>query len=69
MDPIRTLLAFLAERLPQFDADIEARVRDLFSKFELVPKHEYEAQIAVLHSLESQVHELEARVARFESDT
>ena len=68
MDPIRTLLEFLKERLPQFDAEIESRVREFFAKFELVPKHEYEAQLAVLTNIEAQVQQLESRLAELEAE-
>ena len=66
MDPIRTLLEFLRDRLPQFDPEFESRIREIFSKFELVPKHDYEAHLTVLRGLEAQVQELEERLATLE---
>lgn len=67
MDPIRALIEFLKERLPQVDADFESRIHEIFSRFELVPKHEFAAHMQVLRTLEAQVAELEGRLAQLES--
>jgi BMFP domain-containing protein YqiC len=71
MDPLRTLIEYLQEnfrdKLPaQALAGIEGTARDLFAKFELVPKHEYEAHVDILASLEAQVTSLEARLNALE---
>ena len=72
MDPIKNLLEYLqnnfADNLPQGAlAGIENAARELFSRFELVPKHEFEAQIQILASLEQQVSDLEARLTELET--
>jgi BMFP domain-containing protein YqiC len=67
MDPIRHLIEFLNDRFGDLDAEFEARIRELFGRFELVPKHEYEAHLAVLESLEAEVRELETRLRALES--
>jgi BMFP domain-containing protein YqiC len=71
MDPIRNLLDYLqnnfADKLPKEAlATVENAARELFSRFELVPKHEFEAQLQILASLEQQVAALEARLAELE---
>jgi BMFP domain-containing protein YqiC len=71
MDPIKNLLDYLqnnfADRLPQDGvAAIERTTRELFAKFELVPKHEFEAQVQILTSLQQQVADLEQRLAELE---
>ena len=59
MDPIKMLLEYLqtnfADKLPgDAVAAIESTARELFARFELVPKHEFEAQTQILASLEQQ---------------
>ena len=71
MDPIKMLLEYLqtnfADKLPgDAVAAIENTARDLFARFELVPKHEFEAQTQILASLEQQVASLEQRLAELE---
>ena len=71
MDPLRSLLEYLqntlAGKLPQETlASIEGTARELFSRFELVPKHEFEAQVEILTSLQQQVQHLEQRLAELE---
>ena len=70
MDPIQTLLSFLRSALPTTNtfAPIEAKVNEIFSSFALVPKHEYEAHLQVLKTLEQQVADLETRLQQIESD-
>ena len=62
MEPMEKLFTFLKEKIPEIDREIEEPIRNLMNKFELVPKHEYEAHIDILKSLENQVAELENRV-------
>ena len=71
MDPLTALLDNLRETLTgQVPSDalraIEATAKDLFARVELVPKHEYEAHMAVLASLEAQVASLEKRLQALE---
>ena len=71
MDPLRALIEYLQEnlrgKLPnEALAGIEGGARELFAKFELVPKHEYEAQLDILASLEAQVASLENRLDQLE---
>ena len=71
MDPLRAFIEYLqvtlAGKLPaEVFSGIESTGRDLFAKFELVPKHEYEAHIDVLKSLEAQVSSLEQRLKAIE---
>ena len=73
MDPLQRFLeqvrATLGDALPG-DAlqTLEASARNLFAQFELVPKHEYEAHMDILASLNAQVAELEQRIALLEQD-
>ena len=62
MEPIEKIFTFLKEKIPEIDREIEEPIRNLMNKFELVPKHEYEAHMDILKSLENQVAELENRV-------
>ena len=62
MEPIEKMFAFLKDKIPEIDREIEEPIRNLMNKFELVPKHEYEAHMDILKSLENQVAELENRV-------
>lgn len=71
MDPIRNLLDYLqsnfADKLPKDAvAAIDSAAREIFAKFELVPKHEFEAQVQILNSLQQQVATLEQRLAELE---
>ena len=62
MEPIEKMFTFLKEKIPEIDREIEEPIRNLMNKFALVPKHEYEAHMDILKSLENQVAELENRV-------
>ena len=71
MDPLRALIEYLQEnfrdKLPtQALAGIEGTANELFAKFELVPKHEYQAHVDILASLEAQVASLETRLKALE---
>ena len=69
MDPIKVLLEFLQDNLSQLGGQrevLEQRVREIFEKFELVPKQDYAAHLQLLHKLELQVSELEARLQTLE---
>ncbi len=69
MDPIRALLDLLKTNLPAgFPNDLEASIRQIFDRFALVPKHEYEAHLEMLASLNAQVETLEARLAKLETE-
>ena len=58
----------LAQRVPgDVITGIEQTAKELFSRFEMVPKHEFEAQVAVLESLQAQVAELEQRLQQLET--
>ena len=72
MDPLRALIEYLQEnlrgKLPnEALAGIEGTAKELFAKFELVPKHEYEAHLDILASLEAQVASLEKRLDQLEN--
>ncbi len=73
MDPLQRFLEqvrmTLGDALPS-DAlqTLEANARSLFAQFELVPKHEYEAHMDILTSLNAQVAELEQRIAVLEQE-
>ena len=69
MEPIEKLLNFLKDKIPEVDRELEEPIRKLFSKFELVPEHEYEAHMDILSSLENQVSELEDRVKALEASS
>ena len=75
-DPFSTILApilnLLNQALPKdlassVGAQIESTVHQAFKKMALVPKHEFEAQEALLATLEAQVTHLEARLTALES--
>ena len=73
MDPLQRFLAqvraALGDTLPgDAMAALEASARNIFAQFELVPKHEYEAHMDILVSLNAQVAELEQRIAALEQD-
>ena len=67
MEPIEKIISFLREKIPEVDRELEEPIKSLLSKFELIPKHEYEAHMEILKSLEAQVLELEERVQSLES--
>ena len=69
MEPVEQLLNFLKDKIPEVDRKLEEPIRSLLSKFELVPKHEYEAHMDILKSLENQVGELETRVKNLEASS
>ena len=74
MDPLRALMEYLQNNLrdslpAEAMRGVESTARELFAKFELVPKHEYEAHLDVLASLEAQVASLEKRLAALESES
>ena len=68
MDPITTLITNLQKVLPQIDQSAAPHIRQVMDKFALVPKHEYEAQIQILRTLEAQVQELEAQIAELQAN-
>ena len=45
---------------------VEQAAKQFLAQFELVPKHEYEAHMAVLESLQAQVASLEQRLETLE---
>ena len=74
-DPLTTLLRpimqLLDQSLPEnladsLKADIETKAQSMFKKMALVPKHKFEAQEALLQTLEAQVESLEARLSELE---
>ena len=67
MEPIEKIISFLREKIPEVDRELEEPIKNLLSKFEMIPKHEYEAHMEILKSLEAQVLELEERVRFLES--
>ncbi|NOX49889.1 MAG: accessory factor UbiK family protein [Gammaproteobacteria bacterium] len=68
MDPIATLLDLIRAKMPDSTA-LEAQIGDLMARFELVPKHEYEAHMALLTTLQTQVQSLESRLEDLEKTT
>jgi polyhydroxyalkanoate synthesis regulator phasin len=68
MDPFKVLLDYLRDNLDSAPAmgQLEQRVREIFAKFELVPKHELAAHLQTLATLEAQVATLERRLAALE---
>ena len=74
-DPFTTLLRpimqLLDQALPEnlagsVKADIESKAQSVFKQMALVPKHEFEAQEALLQTLEAQVKTLETRLSQLE---
>ena len=61
------IISFLREKIPEVDRDLEEPIRSLLTKFELIPKNEYEAHMEILKSIEGQVVELEDRVRSLEA--
>ena len=68
-DPLNTLLGptmqLLDQALPEnlagsVKADIETKAQSVFKQMALVPKHQFEAQEALLQTLEAQVNALRA---------
>jgi BMFP domain-containing protein YqiC len=77
-DPFTTLLRpimqLLDNALPEnladsVKADIETKAQSVFKQMALVPKHEFEAQEALLHTLEAQVKSLETRLSQLEESS
>ncbi len=71
MDPLRAFLDLiqqnLAGRVPQETLQsFETAALEFMAKFELVPKHEYQAHLDMLKSLEIQVGTLEQRLKQLE---
>lgn len=75
-DPLNTLLGpimqLLDQALPEnlagsVKADIETKAQSVFKQMALVPKHQFEAQEALLQTLEAQVNALEQRLSQLES--
>ena len=77
-DPFTTLLRpimqLLDNALPEnlagsVKADIETKAQSVFKQMALVPKHEFEAQEALLQTLEAQVKNLETRLSQLEKSS
>ncbi|MEM7000399.1 MAG: hypothetical protein AAF529_06395 [Pseudomonadota bacterium] len=71
MDPIQALKNALGQWLPSesaASAAVESQLKTLFDKYTLVPRHEYEAHLDILTTLQNQVHLLEARLAELEQN-
>lgn len=77
-DPFTTLLRpimqLLDQALPEnlagsVKADIETKVQSVFKQMALVPKREFEAQEALLQTLETQVKTLETRLSQLEESS
>jgi BMFP domain-containing protein YqiC len=77
-DPFTTLLRpimqLLDNALPEnladsVKADIETKAQSVFKQMALVPKHEFEAQEALLQTLEAQVKNLETRLLQLEESS
>ena len=71
--PVENLFAGLRDALEDFAPEqAEHRIRSVLDgfleQFQLVPKHEYETQLAMLSRLEETVAELEARIGELEQD-
>jgi BMFP domain-containing protein YqiC len=75
-DPFSTIISpilnLLNQALPKdlassIGSQIESTVQQAFKKMALVPKHEFEAQEALLTTLETQIADLEARLRMLES--
>lgn len=62
MDPIRSLLTLIQTHASDMPAELEKAVSDFMKRFALVPRHEYEAHLSLLKTLEQQVADLEARL-------
>ena len=75
IDPLASLLQaikqLLDEALPtdlarSLNKDIESKVQELLKTLSLVPRHEFEAQEALVTNLETKVRHLEQRLAEVE---
>ena len=75
IDPLAALLQtikpLLDETLPadlarSLSKDIESKVQEVLRKLSLVPRHEFEAQEALVTNLETKVRHLEQRLAEME---
>ena len=75
IDPLASLLQtikpLLDEALPtdlarSLSKDIESKVQELLKTLSLVPRHEFEAQEALVTNLEARVRHLEQRLAKVE---
>ena len=75
IDPLASLLQaikqLLDEALPtdlarSLNKDIESKVQELLKTHSLVPRHEFEAQEALVTNLETKVRHLEQRLAEVE---
>ena len=75
-DPIATLLIaikqLLKKTLPNnlaanLERDIESKVVGAFKNMSLVPKHEFEAQRALLQTLEAQIAQMESQLDKLQS--
>jgi len=78
LDPFNTLLRpimqLLDQALPEhlaasLKADIEDKAQSLFKQIALVPKHEFEAQEALLQTLEAHIETLEKRLSQLEESS
>ena len=64
---VEQLLAFLRQTLGSSNVHLfEDKLRDFLDQFALVPKHEYQAHLEKLETLERQVADLEARLHNLE---
>ena len=70
LQPIRRLLdqALSHDLAASLGADIEAKAQKVLRSIDLVPKHEFAAQQALLTTLELQITALEARLSKLEGD-
>jgi BMFP domain-containing protein YqiC len=71
MDPLRAFIDLIQQNLgghiPQDTLrSFETATLEYMAKFELVPKHEYEAHLDILKSLQAQVGTLEQRLKQLE---
>ena len=75
IDPLAALLQtikpLLDDALPadlarSLRKDIESKVQEVLKKLSLVPRHEFEAQEALVTNLETKVRHLEQRLAEME---
>lgn len=71
LQPIRRLLdqALSHDLAASLGTDIEAKAQKVLKHMALVPKHEFEAQQALLTTLELQIATLEARLSKLEAES
>ena len=78
LDPFTTILRPIMQLLDQtlpknladsLKADIEDKAQSLFKQMALVPKHEFEAQEALLQTLEAHIETLEKRLSQLEKSS